>query len=59
MNEKVGYLYLTEVRHKYECDAFFPEYAPYFQLASCTDIMTEKGIDYVFKVFKPNILGEF
>lgn len=59
LHEKVGYLYLTEVRHKYECDAYFPEYEEYFHLASCSDIMTENGIDYAFKVYKPNIIGEF
>lgn len=57
-HERVGYLYLTEVRHKYECDTFFPDFLPYFHLISCSEIMTEKGIDYSFKVYRPNILGE-
>lgn len=58
-HERVGNLYLTQVRHNYNCDTFFPEFEEFFQLISCTEIMTENGIDYCFKVYKPNILGEF
>ncbi|MCA9813791.1 MAG: dihydrofolate reductase [Cyanobacteriota/Melainabacteria group bacterium] len=58
LHDRVGYLYLTEVRHRFECDAFFPEFQPYFHLISCSEITTENGIDYCFKVFRPNILGE-
>lgn len=57
-HDRVGYLYLTEVRHKFDCDTFFPDYTSFFHLISCSEITTENGIDYCFKVYRPNILGE-
>ena len=55
-HERVGMLYLTEVRHQFDCDTFFPDYKSYFQLVSSSEIQNENGIEYCFKVYKPNIL---
>lgn len=54
-HEKMGTLYLTEVRGQFDCDTFFPEYKEIFNLESSSEIMTENGIDYCFKVYKPFI----
>jgi len=50
-------LYLTEIRQQFDCDTFFPDYKPYFQLISSSEVLTENGIDYCFKVYKPNLLA--
>lgn len=55
-HERIGLLYLTEVRGQFDCDAFFPEYKDLFQLVSTSEIQHENGIDYCFKVYKPNLL---
>lgn len=56
-HELVGLLYLTEIRQQFDCDTFFPDYKPYFQLISSSEILNENGIDYCFKVYKPNLLA--
>lgn len=56
-HERVGMLYLTEVRHQYSCDSFFPEYKTFFSLVSTSEIQNENGIEYCFKVYKPNLLA--
>ena len=55
-DHRIGLLYLTEIRHRFDCDTFFPEYKQYFQLLSSSEIESENGIEYSFKVYKPNIL---
>ncbi len=55
-HERVGLLYLTEVRQQFDCDTFFPDYKGFFQLVSSSEIQSENGIDYCFKVYKPNLL---
>ncbi len=52
-HEKAGTLYLTEVRAQFDCDTFFPEYKDFWSLESSSEIMTENGIDYTFKVYQP------
>ena len=54
---RVGLLYLTEVRKKFDCDTFLPDYQSFFQLVSSSEIQQENGVDYCFKVYKPNLLG--
>jgi dihydrofolate reductase / thymidylate synthase len=56
-HERIGLLHLTEIRHRYDCDTFFPEYKQYFQLVSSSEIETENGIEFSFKVYKPNLLA--
>lgn len=55
-HDRVGYLYLTEIRHRYDCDTFFPDYKQFFQLVSSSEIESENGIEFAFKVYKPNLL---
>ncbi|MBX9691097.1 MAG: dihydrofolate reductase [Cyanobacteria bacterium] len=54
---RVGFLYLTEIRHTFECDTFFPDYKPFFQMVSCSEIQEENGLEFCFKVYKPNLLA--
>lgn len=56
-HNRVGLLYLTEVRHRYDCDTFFPDYKQFFQLVSSSEIQSENGIEFAFKVYKPNLLA--
>lgn len=55
-DHRIGLLYLTEVRHRFDCDTFFPDYKQYFQLLTSSEIQSENGIEYSFKVYKPNLL---
>ncbi len=54
---RVGFLYLTEIRQTFECDTFFPEYEPFFQLVSCSEVHEENGLEFCFKVYKPNLVA--
>ncbi|MBX9669992.1 MAG: dihydrofolate reductase [Candidatus Obscuribacterales bacterium] len=56
-HERIGFLHLTEIRHRYDCDTFFPDYKQFFQLISSSEIQSENGIEFCFKVYKPNLLG--
>lgn len=56
-DHRIGLLYLTEIRHRFDCDTFFPDYKQYFQLVSSSEIESENGIEYSFKVYKPNLLA--
>ncbi|MBZ0189279.1 MAG: dihydrofolate reductase [Candidatus Obscuribacterales bacterium] len=58
MHERIGLLYLTEVRARFDCDRNFPDFKDYFSLISCSEIMNENGIEYCFKVFSPNSFEE-
>lgn len=55
IHERMGALYLTEVRSQFDCDTFFPEYKEMFNLKSSSEIMVENGIEYVFKEYLPFI----
>lgn len=54
MHERCGFLYLTEIKAKFDCDTFLDEYKPFFKLMSCSEIMQENNIDFVFKVYEFN-----
>lgn len=56
-HERVGLLYLTEIRQQFDCDTFFPDYKSFFQLISSSEILDENGIEFCFKVYKPNLLA--
>jgi dihydrofolate reductase len=53
-HEKCGLLYLTLVRHQFDCDAFLPDYRGFFQLASCSEVMMENNLEFCFKVYQFN-----
>lgn len=55
-HRRIGFLNLTEIRHVFDCDTFFPDYKSYFTLVSCSEIQEEKDLEFCFKVYKPNLL---
>jgi dihydrofolate reductase/thymidylate synthase len=54
-NERLGLLYLTEIRANFQCDTFLPNYKPFFQLLSCSEVLHENNLDFVFKVYQYNV----
>lgn len=54
MHERCGFLYLTEVKSTFDCDTFLDEYKPFFKLMSCSEVMQENNLDFVFKVYEFN-----
>ncbi|MCA9804646.1 MAG: dihydrofolate reductase [Cyanobacteria bacterium HKST-UBA02] len=57
-HDRMGLIYLTEVRARFECDRFFPEFKDFFTLISCSELQSEGGIEYCFKVYRPNFFDE-
>lgn len=53
-HDKCGLLYLTEIRARFDCDAFLPEYKPFYQLLSCSEVMQENNLEFCFKVYEFN-----
>lgn len=45
-------IYLTEVKGKFDCDVFFPEYKDRFELVSESEPQKENEIEYVFQIYK-------
>lgn len=43
-------LYLTEVKSRFDCDAFFPDYRGSFVEISSSPAQQESGLEYTFKV---------
>jgi len=54
VHERCGLLYLTEVRHKFDCDTFLPDYKIFFQLVSCSEVMMDNNLEFCFKVYQFN-----
>ncbi|MBK7749885.1 MAG: dihydrofolate reductase [Candidatus Obscuribacter sp.] len=52
IHDRCGLLYVTEVRAVFECDTFLPDFKPFFQLMSCSEVVTENNIDFCFKVYE-------
>jgi len=49
---QTGELYVTEVEGDFDCDRFYPEYKPSFELVSKSEPITEHGITYTFCVYR-------
>lgn len=49
-----GLLYLTQVRHVFDCDTFLPPFKQVFQLLSCSEVETEDNLEFCFKVYQFN-----
>ena len=49
-----GLLYLTQVRHVFDCDTFLPQFKQVFQLLSCSEVETEDNLEFCFKVYELN-----
>jgi len=58
-HERLGFLYLTEIRAHFDCDTYLPDYRPFLQLMSCSEVMHENDIDFVFKVYQLNVPDYF
>lgn len=59
-DERCGLLYLTEVRSRFDCDTYLPEYRGFFQLVSCSEVMMDSNLEFCFKVYQfnfPEFLG--
>ncbi len=54
-HERCGLLYLTEVRGRFDCDAYLPEYKGLFQLVSCSEVMIDGNLEFCFKVYQFNL----
>jgi len=53
-DERCGLLYLTEVRNRFDCDTFLPDYRTFYQLVSCSEVMMENNLEFCFKVYQFN-----
>ena len=53
-DERCGLLYLTEVRNRFDCDTFLPDYRLFYQLVSCSEVMMENNLEFCFKVYQFN-----
>jgi dihydrofolate reductase/thymidylate synthase len=49
-----GLLYLTQVRHVFDCDTFLPPFKQVFQLLSCSEVESEDNLEFCFKVYEFN-----
>lgn len=49
-----GLLYLTQVRHVFDCDTFLPQFKQVFQLLSCSEVESEDNLEFCFKVYQFN-----
>lgn len=45
-------LYLTRIRHDFECTKFFPEFEHKFILVESSEPQTEKEITYTFEIWR-------
>ena len=46
-------VYLTEIYKDFDCDCFFPDYKGKLSTVSSSQMQSENGVDYVFKVLEP------
>ena len=53
-HERCGLLYLTEVRSRFDCDTYLPDYKGIFQLVSCSEVMMDSNLEFCFKVYQFN-----
>lgn len=51
LHPKCERIYLTQINKEFDCDTFFPEYRDSFELISSSELYTENGVDFQFKVF--------
>ncbi len=54
IHEACGLLYLTQIRGAFDCDTFLPDFKPFFQLVSCSEMEEENGLEFCFKVYQFN-----
>lgn len=51
-HQRCSLLYLTEIKQRFDCDTFLPEYEKLFRLLSSSEPQSETGIEYIFKVYE-------